>query len=182
MSLPIGGNHITNDIAIGLGLPFELAEIMKIKYGNVKLSEEKNNIDATVTEGNKTVSYYDLCVIIASRVEELFRLILFQIQGFDYKKIIPSGLVLTGGSSNLTSITELGCEVTRLPVRRGIPFHPDTDNSILSDPACATSVGLLYWQINNGGSQAWWIKRGGLEVLLPRWLGYFSNRKLAHVK
>ena len=182
ISLPIGGNHITNDIAVCLGVPFELAEIMKIKYGNVRLSEEKENIDATVTEGNKTVPYYDLCVIIASRVEELLRFILFQLQGFDYKNIIPSGLVLTGGSSNLTGITELGYEITRLPVRRGIPFHPDTDDSILSDPACATSVGLLYWKINNEGSQAWWTKRGGLEVLLPRWLGYFSSRKLARVK
>ncbi len=182
LSLPIGGNHITNDIAVGLGLPFELADIMKIKYGNVRLSEEKDNIDATATEDGQSVSYYDLCVIIASRIEELLRLILFQIQGTDYKKVIPSGLVLTGGTSKLAGISELGYEVTGLPVRTGIPFHPDTDDSILSDPACATSVGLLYWKINNGGSQAWWTKRGGLEVLLPRWLGYFSNRKLARVK
>ncbi len=182
LSLPIGGNHITNDIAVGLGLPFELADIMKIKYGNVRLSEEKDNIDATATEEGKSVSYYDLCVITASRIEELLRLILFQIQGTDYKKVIPSGLVLTGGSSKFAGISELGYEVTGLPVRTGIPCHPDTDNSILSDPACATSVGLLYWRINNRGSQDWWTKRGGLEVLLPRWLGYFSSRKLARVK
>ena len=182
LSLPIGGNHVTNDIAVGLGLPFELAEKIKTKYGNVRLAEEKDNIDATVTEDGTSVSYYDLCVIIASRIEELLRLILFQIQGTDYKKSIPSGLVLTGGTSKLTGIAELGHEVTGLPVRTGIPLHPDTDDSILSDPACATSVGLLYWKINNGGSQDWWTKRGGLEILLPRWLGYFSSRKLARVK
>lgn len=182
LSLPIGGNHVTNDIAVGLGLPFELAEIMKTKYGNVSLSEEKDNIDATATEDGKSISCYDLCVIIASRIEELLRLILFQIQGTDYKKAIPSGLVLTGGTSKLSGISELAYEVTGLPVRRGIPYHTDTEDSILSDPSCATSVGLLYWKINNEGSQDWRSKRGGLEVLLPRWLGYFSSRKLIRVK
>jgi cell division protein FtsA len=182
LSLPIGGNQITNDIAIGLGIPFEVAEKMKIKYGNAQLSEEKDNIDATVTEDGKTIPYYDLCIIIASRVEELLRLILIKVQGTDYKKVIPSGLVLAGGSSNLIGITELWHEVTGLTVRRGIPFHLDPNNSVLSDPTCATSVGLLYWKINNGNSQAWRTKRGVLEVLLPRWLGYFNSRKLARVK
>jgi cell division protein FtsA len=121
-------------------------------------------------------------MIISCRVEELLRVILFQIEEKDYEKVIPSGLVLTGGSSNLTGITKLGHEVAGLLVRRGIPFHPDTDDSILSDPAFATSVGLLYWGINNSSSQAWRTKRWGLEVLLPRWLGYFSGRKLARVK
>ena len=182
LSVPIGGNHVTNDIAIGMSIPFEVAETMKIKYGSVQLSEEEDNIDATVTEDGKTIPYYDLCMIISCRVEELLRVILFQIEEKDYEKVIPSGLVLTGGSSNLTGITKLGHEVAGLLVRRGIPFHPDTDDSILSDPAFATSVGLLYWGVNNGSSQAWRTKRWGLEVLLPRWLGYFSGRKLARVK
>jgi cell division protein FtsA len=182
LSVPIGGNHVTNDIAIGMSIPFEVAETMKIKYGSVQLSEEEDNIDATVTEDGKTIPSYDLCMIISCRVEELLRVILFQIEEKDYEKVIPSGLVLTGGSSNLTGITKLGHEVAGLLVRRGIPFHPDTDDSILSDPAFATSVGLLYWGVNNGSSQAWRTKRWGLEVLLPRWLGYFSGRKLARVK
>jgi len=171
--LPIGGHNVTNDVALGLGLPFSLAEEMKTKYGNV-MSSEKGSDDVTVTENGHSVSSHDLCQIIDARVEELLRLILAQMPQTNYAEAFPSGLVLTGGSCNLPGIAELGREATRLPVRIGIPVNVDGDNDNLRDPAYATSVGLLYWKMKNEDSQDWQINRWGLHVLLPRFLGYFG--------
>jgi len=181
-NLPIGGHHITNDIAIGLQIPFEIAEKMKQEYGDVNPFEEKDSSNITTTEDGHSVSQYDLYEIIEARIEELFRLIIFNMQEANYAKVIPSGLVLTGGSSNLQGIAELGGKVTKLPVRVGIPLNLDASNVDLCDPACATSIGLLYWKIRQTGSQGWDIRKKGLEILLPKWLGYFNSKKLAYVK
>ncbi len=175
-TLPVGGHNVTHDISVGLGIPFNVAEEMKKKYGNAMPPEEKDG-DDTVTENEHSVSYPDLCEIIEARVEELFRLILLQIPLTDYHKAILSGLVLTGGSCNLTGIAELGRKVTQLPVRIGIPLNPDGDDDTLCDPAYSTSVGLLYWgKKKNEGSQEWRINRWGPRVLLPRFLGYLDKK------
>jgi len=170
-TLPIGGHNVTNDIAVGLGIPFDVAEEMKKKYGNVMPSEEAGGDDVVVTESGHSVSYHDLCEIIEARGEELLQLIVVQMSRTDYVKVIPSGLVLTGGGCNLSGIAELGREVTRLPVRIGVPLNPDSDSDILCDPACATSVGLLHWKMKNESSQDWQTKRWGLNVLMPRFFG-----------
>lgn len=181
-NLPIGGHHITNDITIGLGIPFEIAEKMKQEYGNVNPDEEIDDIDIPTIKDGNGISQYDLDEIIGARIEELFKLILLHMQETDYTKVIPSGLVLTGGSSNLRGIAELGRKVIQLPVRTGIPSNLNADYSDLFDPACATSVGLLYWKIRQESLQAWDTSVRGLEILLPKWIGYFNSKRLAHVK
>ncbi len=178
-TLPLGGHHVTNDIVVGLGLPFALAEEMKKKYGNVMPSEERGNGDVAVTENGHNASYHDLYEIIDARVQELFRLILLQVPQTDYAKAIPAGLVLTGGTCNLPGIAELGREVTQLPVRIGIPLNPGGGNDTLCDPACATSVGLLYLKMKNEGLIGQWTEKRGLRVLLSRYLGYFGSRQQA---
>jgi cell division protein FtsA len=175
-TLPVGGYNITHDISVGLGIPFNVAEELKKKYGNAMPSEEKDG-DDTVTENGHGICYHDLCEIIEARVEELLRLILFQIPLTDYYKTIPSGLVLTGGSCNLKGIAELGCKVTQLPVRVGIPLNPNGDADTLCDPAYSTSVGLLHWKImKKASSQEWRTNRWGPRVLLPRFLGYLDKK------
>ena len=181
-NLPVGGHHVTNDIAIGLGLPFETAEILKREYGDISPYKEMDESSIIVTEDGQSVSQYDLYEIITARVEELLRLIFLNMQETNFVKVIPSGVILTGGSSNLRGIAELGRKVVQLPVRIGTPAYSDIDNNILNDPACATGVGLLYWKMRREGSQAWEIRKGGMEVLLPKWLGYFNSRKLAHAE
>ena len=177
-TLPVGGYNVTNDVALGLGIPFDIAEEMKMKYGNV-MSSENDYDDVTVTENGHSVSYRDLCEIIDARIEELLRLILVQMPQTDYAKTFPSGLVLTGGCCNLPGITELGFKATRLPVRIGIPVNIDDDNENLRDPAYATSVGLLHWKIKNEDSQDWQTKRWSPHVFLPRFLGYFGSRYIS---
>lgn len=155
--LPVAGYQITRDIAIGLGLPLNVAEEMKKRYGSVMpVNEGKIETTSTISENGYGVSYQDLCNIIRARVDELMRLILLEIPVAEYETLVPAGLVLTGGSANLPGIDALGHEILRLPVRVGIPtttMYGITD--ILHNPAYATSVGLLLWGVKHDGRQTW---------------------------
>jgi cell division protein FtsA len=154
----IGGG--TTDIAIGLGLPFDVAEEMKKKYGSVmQVHEGRAGIGSdTLTTNGHGVSHQDMCDIIRARVEEVLRLILLEMPNSEYESLVPDGLVLTGGSSNLAGIETLGRNTLQLPVRVGLPRNIYGISDALQDPAYATSVGLLLWGAKYKGSQTW---RGG---------------------
>ena len=159
--LPVAGYQVTRDISVGLGLAFDLAEEMKKKYGNVlPYQDEKEDADKTLTADGHSVSYRDLSEIIRIRVEELLRLVVLELPRTDYASLIPSGLVITGGTANLPGIAELGRQATRLPTRIGIPFNLYGVSDTLSDPAYATSVGLLVWKMNHQDTQTWQSKTG----------------------
>lgn len=144
--LPVAGYQLTRDIAIGLGLPFNIAEEMKKKYGSVMpIYESKAETSNKIEENGHGISHRDLSDIIRARVEEIIKLILLELPRSDYEKLVPAGLVLTGGSANLSGIDALGREMLRLPVRVGIPTNISGISDVLHDPAYATSVGLLLW-------------------------------------
>jgi len=162
--IPVAGYQVTSDIAIGLGLPFNIAENMKKRYGNVTPGLDTSKADEVGIENGHSASYRDLCDIIHSRMEELFELILLEMPTTDYQTLAPCGLVLTGGTANLTGLAELGKSVLRLPVRKGQPLgagiYGITD--ILYDSAYATTTGLILWQARNRERSAWQVKRGGI--------------------
>ena len=154
--LPVAGYQLTRDVAIGLGLPFEVAEEMKRKYSNVMpVYETKMETPSTMAEDGHGVSYQDLCDIIRARVEEILRLILLEMPRTEYETLVPAGLVLTGGSSNLPGLETLGHEILRLPVRVGVPTNIGGITDVLRDPAYATGVGLLLWAAKREGRQSW---------------------------
>ncbi len=147
--LPVAGYQVTRDISIGLGLPFEVAEEMKKKYGRVMLRlDGKRETSAIGTENGFSFAYEDLCQIIEVRVEEILRLLLLELPR-DYVALVPEGLVLCGGSSNLPGIDMLARDVLKLPVRIGVPRGMFGLTDLLHDPAYATSVGLLCWAANH---------------------------------
>jgi len=154
--LPVAGYQITRDIAIGLGLPFDVAEEMKKRYGSVMpVYESKAETTSTISEDGHGVSYQDLCDIIRARVEEIVRLILLELPRSEYETLVPAGLVLTGGSSNLSGIEALGRDILRLPVRVGVPTNMYGITDAVRDPAYATSVGLLLWGAKHESAQTW---------------------------
>lgn len=161
--LPVAGHLISRDISVGLGLSFELAEQMKKQYGDVTPVRDAELEDRTLAENGHSVSYRDLSEVIRVRVEELLRLIVMELPRSDLAKLIPSGLVLTGGTANLPGIAELGEAITRLQVRVGAPANLYGVSDTLRDPAYATSVGLLLWKIKNKGPQQTWEPQGGLR-------------------
>jgi cell division protein FtsA len=163
--LPVAGHQVTRDIAAGLGLSFELAEEMKKKYGSLIPSGEDDG-DKIVGEGGHSVSYRDLCDIMRARIEEMMRLVVPELPRSDYARLIPSGIVITGGGANIPGIVELTQNITRLPTRVGIPPALNgVSNQLLNDPAYATSVGLILWKMKNDSSQKWVTKPVGIRGL-----------------
>lgn len=148
--LPVAGYQVTRDISVGLGITFELAEEMKKKYGDVTPREDNYSAkEISITGDGHSISYNDLSEIIRVRVEEMLRLIMLELPQSDYRKLIPAGLVITGGVANLPGIAELGQKVTRMPVRLGWPVKLQGVSDILDNPAYATGVGLLMWKMGN---------------------------------
>jgi cell division protein FtsA len=175
--IPVAGYQVTSDLSIGLGLPFEIAEAMKKKYGNVYPEVLSKNQESTLTvEDGHSVSYRDLCNIIKVRMEELLRLILLEMPDSNYASIAPSGLVLTGGCSNLAGLESLAKQTIRLQTRIGEPMGVYGITDILHDPAHSTGVGLLLWGTRNHGRPTWEAKRGngaldGFMTLLKKFFG-----------
>jgi cell division protein FtsA len=159
--LPVAGYQITRDIAIGLGLPFDVAEQMKRKYGSVMPLYKGVDDEATTMsmENGYGVSYQDLNDIVRARVEEIMKLIALELPP-DYVKEVPAGMVLTGGCANLRGIEALGQEVLELPVRVGVPTGVYGIADILPDPAYATGVGLLLWGRRRHEGEVGWQARG----------------------
>jgi len=165
--LPVAGYQLTRDIAIGLGLPFEIAEEMKKKYGSVMpVYEGKVDTAPAISKDGHGVSYQDLCDIVRARIEEILKLIVLEMPSSEYEELVPAGLVLTGGTSNLSGIAALGREILKLPVRVGIPGNMYGIGDVLQDPAYATSVGLLLWGNKYEGKKQW--KSGGFGSALLR--------------
>jgi len=154
--LPVAGYQLTRDVAIGLGLPFDIAEEMKKKYGSVMpVYEGKVDTSPAISQDGHGVSYQDLCDIIRARVEEVLKLILLEMPNSEYETLVPAGLVLTGGTANLAGIAALGRDILRLPVRVGAPTDVYGIADVLQDPAYATSVGLLLWGTRHDSKRNW---------------------------
>jgi cell division protein FtsA len=161
--LPVAGYQVTSDISIGLGLPFNIAEKMKKSYGNVVPNPEIDNLVQVGMENGHHASYKDLCNIIRARMEELLQLILLEMPTSDYQNLAPCGLVLTGGTSNLSGLDELGQSLLQIPVRKGRPLSTGIYgiSDILHDPSYATTLGLILWQVQGKEGSAFREKRSG---------------------
>ena len=162
--LPVGGNNLTNDLAVGLRTPFATAEDLKIKYGHAlpESVDPDEMIDvAAFGEGElQSVPRRELSLILEARVEEVFALVLNEIKRSGYEGLLPAGLVLTGGTTELPGFKELGREMLQLPVRVGRVRNIGGLVDAVSGPAYATAVGLLLWGLRHGTSERRMQKRG----------------------
>ena len=147
--LAIGGNHITNDIAIGLRTPTSEAERIKKDYGCAltSLVNEKETIEVpSVGErDNRVLSRHLLSEIIEPRVDELFTLVKMEMSQSGHRDIITSGIVLTGGSSIMRGMEEAAERIFELPVRKGLPISIGGLVDVVNSPMFATAVGLLFY-------------------------------------
>jgi len=172
--IPAAGQQITNDLVVGLGLNFDLAEEMKKRYGTLVPTGENADQDRTVGENGKNVNFSALCEIMQARVEEIIRLIILDIPGEKAGGLIPAGIVLTGGCANIPGIAQVAEKLTRMPVRIGTPITlSGVSISALSDPAYATSVGLILYSMKNKGTSNWFNKRKGFMGFLDQVLAIF---------
>jgi cell division protein FtsA len=149
MVLPVGGNHITADIAQLLRLPIQQAEEIKKQYGHAIKGEvgmeETFSVRPFGEDNPVLISRHDLAHIIEARVEEIFSLALQEIKRSGYDGLLPAGMVLTGGGSLLPGIRQLASRALGMPVRTAQPEKLVGLADRLNSPAFSTSVGLLYW-------------------------------------
>ncbi len=173
--LPVAGNQVTHDISVGLGLSFELAEEMKKKYATVVPTENAGDKEVPISGDGHSVSSRDLCDIVYARMEELIRLIVLELPRNDYNRVIPAGIVLTGGTANLPGLAEMAQQITKLPVRIGNPVNLyGVSNNMLNDPAYATSVGLLLWKMRNDSVQRWPTESTGIRRFFSQVIRIFQ--------
>ena len=149
MVLAVGGNHITQDIAHGLRLPFAQAEDVKKQQGYAVRgevgSEEYFSVRPFGEEHPVQINRKDLAHIIEARVAEIFSLTLQEIKRSGYDGLLPAGMVLTGGTSALPGIRRVASEVLGMPVRTAQPENLTGLVDRLNSPAYSTGVGLLRW-------------------------------------
>jgi cell division protein FtsA len=158
--LPVAGYQLTRDVAIGLGMPFDIAEEMKKRYGSVMpVYDGKRDTPEDILQDGHGFSYQDLCDIIRARIEEIVRLIMLELPRTEYEQLVPAGLVFTGGSSNLSGIDALARDMIKLPVRVGSPVNMAHLPDNLRDPAYATAVGLVLWAAKNEVKPTWVSRR-----------------------
>jgi cell division protein FtsA len=171
--LPLGGHHITNDIAIGLRTPMDEAEKIKKKYGCAlsKMIGANETIEVPSVGGRKprTLMRKTLADIIEPRVEEILSLIHDEIKKSGYEKLLASGIVLTGGCANLEGIAELAEGVFSLPVRKGYPIGVGGLVDVVANPIYATGVGLIIHGFReNKGRKGGYERRETLRKLLDK--------------
>ena len=147
--LPVGGDHITNDIAIGLRTSLEIAEQVKIQVGNaIPDAVDRKGLVSLVEFGgqeDEPVKLRFLAEIIEARVEEFCEAIDNELRKIDRSGMLPVGVIFTGGGVKLPGVLEVAKRVLRLPVTIGGPIHVSSVIDEVRDPAYATAVGLAIW-------------------------------------
>jgi len=179
--IPIAGDQVINDIAIALRIPTKYAEDIKIKHGcALPISAEQNEtIDAPHVARRATtpLSKKILSEVIHARYEELFMLVLAELRRHGLENIIASGMVITGGASQIEGAAELAESIFQMPVRVGMPQHVRGLTDVLDSPSYSTSVGLLlyaYRQQYEGGNPEL-IVRSGLRATWGRVKNWFQG-------
>lgn len=146
--IPIGSDHITSDIAIGLRTSIDVAERVKIEHGTALPKEinKKEEINLGDLGGeNELVSRRYIAEIIQARVEEIFERIDRELKKIGRSAMLPSGIIFTGGGARLNGLVELAKEKLRLPASLGYPGGVSSLLDRGSDTSFATAVGLTVW-------------------------------------
>jgi cell division protein FtsA len=177
--LPAGGDHFTNDIAVGLRTPIPEAEKIKKKYGCAlgTLVADDETIEVPSVGGRKAraLSRRILCEILEPRTEEIFNLVQEDIERAGLRGGINAGLVLCGGGAILEGVPEVAEQVFDLPVRRGVPTGIVGLVDVVGTPAYSTVIGLLKYgekrQPDRERAVAAGMFFGRMGGSVRRWLG-----------
>jgi cell division protein FtsA len=145
----VGGNLFTKDLAFGLRTPFEVAERLKVRHGHLQpelvAAEEKVSLAGFGERRSIVVLRRDLAHILSARAEEILELIFTEIKRSGYDGMLPAGIVLCGGTSQMPGLRFLSQAMLQCPARVGSPNSVDGLSKDLATPAMATGVGLLLW-------------------------------------
>ena len=147
--IPFGGNVITKDIKSGIQILEKQAEMLKIKFGSAMTAATKENVIVSIPglrgKDPKEVSVKNLSSIIEARMKEIIELVNHEIISSGFQDNLMTGIVITGGGSQLRSLPQLVSYITGREVRIGLPNeHLGSDSkSIIKSPIFSTGVGLV---------------------------------------
>lgn len=180
--IPIGGNHVTNDISMGLRTPPEESERVKLQYACAlkEMVGEDEVVSHRPMGSNeeRKVPARVLAEIVEPRMRELFELVYEEIKKSGAAGMLPGGLVLSGGGSLMRGVAELAREVTDMPVRVGRPMNIGGLADKVDSPVYATGVGLLLYGLkhsylaSDSRRQSFWFRLVGMW---RRWVSRFTQ-------
>ncbi len=147
--LPLGSDHITSDIAIGLRVSLDAAEKIKMEYGSISERDgaKRGDIQLESIDPHErgTVSGRYIAEIIEARVEEIFEKVEDEIRLIGMRGTLPAGIILTGGGSHLPGIVDIAKKKLKLPASFARVRDVFTYHDSLLDPSFSTALGLAYW-------------------------------------
>lgn len=154
VGLPVAGEMVTNDIAIGLRTSVDTAERIKIEFGSVLPDEinEREMIDLSSVSrvDTQTVSKKYMAEIMQARYYEIFSLIKAELTRIGRSGMLPAGAILTGAAVKAPGVLDLARDVLGLPVQMGFPVEIGGVIEKVDDPAYATALGTLLWGLREG--------------------------------
>lgn len=178
--LPIGGDHITSDIAVGLRTPLPDAEKIKIDHGAAlpdALEESEESIEvSSIGEGkNRVIDVKTLVEIINARTEEILKLVASELDRIGIKHRLNAGVVLTGGTTKLRGIMDLSEQLFELPTRVAVPMGFAGIVDAIAQPEFSTVAGLARFGYDNSQSPAEsnFPKSGFFQRIKNRFKGLF---------
>jgi cell division protein FtsA len=178
--IPIAGDQITNDIAMALRTPTKDADDIKIKRGcalsQLADPQELIEVPGVGDRGSRELSRKTLAEVIEPRVEELYSLVQAELRRSGYEELLSSGIVLTGGSSAMQGMIELGEEIFHMPVRLGQPNYSGGLAEVVRTPRYSTGVGLLLSGMQEQRHQQLArMQIGSFQQLLERMKNWFTG-------
>ena len=152
--LPVGGDHVTNDMAIGMKTTFKLAEKVKTEHGAANAEsvtdDQEIEIEGISGKDKRTISVRELSTFIEPRIQEIMQLCKKEMVKMGYSQMPPGGVVLTGGVSVMQGITELAESYFDCSVRVAQP-----DYLGVKSPIYSTAVGIIHYMIRNQGTSGY---------------------------
>lgn len=175
----VGGENVTNDIAIGLRTSIDTAEKIKIEYGTCNPAEvnDREIIDLSLVSKIDTqkVSKKLMAEIIQARYHEIFILVKDELAKVHRDGMLPAGAVLTGAAVKMPGTIDLARETLNLPVQIGFPQNFDGVVDKIDDPAYATAIGMLLWGTMDNRQYGFSLKGFGLKKALGGVRGWVRN-------
>ncbi len=178
--IAIAGDQITSDIAMALRTPTKDADDIKIKHGcalsQLADPQEMIEVPGVGDRGPKQLSRKTLAEVIEPRIEELYNLVQSELRRSGYEELLSSGIVLTGGSSLMQGMVELGEEIFHMPVRVGQPAYRGALAELVRHPRYSTAIGLLMEGMQEYRLQE--IERsqtGSIQLIIERMKAWFKG-------
>lgn len=141
--IPMGGQHITNDLAIGLKTDLDVAEQVKLQHADLRQNAKKSSATVKIGDKSHSFEFEQILMIIEARVEELLEYVDKELQKIKRSRKLPGGIVITGGSSKLPGLDEFARDKLQLPARIGKLHNIGGLVDTVEDQAFITVVGLM---------------------------------------